>query len=638
MLNMEQEYRSRVVSAEDAVKLIHSGDRVLVGSGCAAPQELLRALIRRAPDLADVELVHLMTFGIAPYVDSKYQGSFRHNAFFIGTNVREAVREGRADFTPIFLSEVPALFHSKQMKLDMVMVMVTPPDKNGYCSLGIHPDIALAGIKAAKIKIAQVNRYMPRAHGDTFVHLTRFDHFVEHDEMLLELPQKPFDDTSRTIARHVASLIEDGSTLQLGIGMVPNAILNLLENRRDLGIHSEMISDGVMKLIELDVVTNLRKGLHPGKTVASFAMGTKALYDYIDDNPHFEFHQTEYVNSPRIIAKNAKMCSINSAIQVDLTGQVCADSIGHRLFSGIGGQVDFIRGAAMSPGGKPIIALPATARDGQVSRICANLEAGAGVVTSRGDVHYVVTEYGVAYLHGKTIRERAMALIEIAHPDFRAELREQALERRYVPVDWELPTESQRYPYDMEEMHEFKGGPLFVRPLRSSDYDRLMAFFYSHRPETVFGRYHYLKKHLHQDEAIRLCTLDYSKKFALAVFGEEGRGEQIVGVGRYELNDKTQLAETALVVHEDHRRRGIGRYLLERLQEYAEKNGILGFYAEFGPRNQEAIRVHKRLGHAVLYDERSKIYTYMLIFGDGRERHPAGAEENVSSEAESPVG
>jgi len=633
-------YRSRLATAEQALEVIHSGHNVLVGSGCAAPQELLRALVKRARLLADVELFHLLTFGIAPYVDPSYEGSFRHNAFFIGSNVRRAIQEGRADYTPIFLSEIPNLFFSHQLRLDAVLVMLGPPDQFGYCSLGISPDIAMSGIETAKTIVAQVNRHMPRVHGDTFVHVSKLDRIVEHDEPLLELEPMAPDETSLAIARNVASLIEDDSTLQLGIGRIPNAVLSLLGERTDLGLHTEMFSDGVIDLCEKGVITNQKKGLLPGKAVASFAMGTKELYDYLDDNPFFEFRPTEFVNSPSNIARNYKMVSINSALQIDITGQVSADSIGARFYSGFGGQTDFIRGAAMSPGGKPIIALPSTAKDGTVSRIAPELDAGAGVVTTRGDVHYVVTEYGVAYLHGKTIRQRAMSLIEIAHPSFRAELRNAAVERRYVPTSWELPTEAQRYPADMEEVREFKGRPLGVRPLRSADADPLMDFFYSHTAETIYQRYRYLKKTLSHDEAVRLCTLDYRKQFALAVFDKSGGGERIVAVGRYSLNEKTGLAETALIVHEDSRRLGIGRYLQRRLRMYAERCGIVGFTGSFEPSNLATLRLHRQLGDAVVTEHGEGRYVaYFDRRAAGEEaKPPVGAGAPAEKKPRKPAG
>ncbi len=605
-----------VITPEEAVKVVRSGDRIFVSSGCATPEVLLKALVTRAPELSDVELVHLLTFGVAPYVDEQFEGSFRHNAFFIGKNVREAVNKGRADFTPIFLGEIPNLFYSGQMRLDVAMVMVSQPDAFGYCSLGIHPDLAVSAIKSAKVVIAQLNKRMPRVHGNTFVHVSRINYFVEHNAPLTELPTVEIDDTSMAIARHVASLINNESTLQMGIGNIPNAVLTLLDNHRDLGVHTEMFSDGVVKLVEADVINNRQKGLHPGKAVASFAMGSKALYDYLDDNPHFEFHPTEYVNSPRLIAENKNMVSINSAIQVDLTGQVCADSMGSTFYSGIGGQVDFIRGAAMSEGGKPIIALPSTARKGTLSRIVTELEPGAGVVTSRGDVHYVVTEFGVAYLHGKTIRERAIALIEIAHPDFRADLRAAALERCYVPVEWELSSEAARYPVDMEETFQFEGGKsFFMRPLRSSDSGRLKEFFYSHDPETVYTRYRFPKKSMPQEEALRLCTLDYSKRFALAVFDEGGEASgQFIAIGRYTTNQKTNVAETAFVVHENYRRHGLATKIYKQLREQALRSGIIGFSGDFGSVNAPPAAMHRNLGAEVFYDEETGLYRYLDRF------------------------
>ena len=607
------------VSAGEAIAAVHSGNRVLVGSGCAAPQPLLEALVARAGELHDVELVHLLTFGLAPYVDAQFRDAFRHNAFFVGRNVRDAVNDGRADFTPIFLSEISALFYSGQMPLDVALIMVSPPDRNGFCSLGIHVDILLAGVRTARTVVALVNPHMPRTHGDSFVHTSQIDFLVEHDAALLELMSQPLDDTSMAIARHIAPLVKNESTLQLGIGNIPNAVLSLLDTHRDLGIHTEMFSDGVVDLIEKGVITNARKGLHDGKAVTSFAMGTQRLYDFIDDNPFFEFHPSEYTNAPRVIAQNRRMVSINSAIQVDLTGQVCADSIGPRFYSGIGGQVDFVRGTAMSPGGRAIIALPSTARGGKVSRIVPVLDEGAGVVTSRGDVQYVVTEYGVAYLHGKSIRQRATALIEVAHPDFREALREAAVARCIVPSHWELPTEADRYPDAMESQENLRGLNVRIRPLRSSDADRLMAFFYSHKPETIYGRYRYPKKSLPREEALRLCTLDYRRHFALAAFVEKGGDEHIVGVARYMMSERTRAAECAIVVHESCRRKGVARFLYEKLRERAMCCGIREFTGEIGSDADAAQQLYRALGADVVFDRKAQVYRFVDRFADAPE-------------------
>jgi acyl-CoA hydrolase len=419
------------MTAEEAVSVVRSGDRVYIHSGCAEPERLVKALIGRREELHDVEIIHLLTLGDASYVLPEMDGHFRHNAFFIGSNVREAVNTGRADFTPIFLSEIPALFTSGQLPIDVCLIQVSPPDKHGYCSFGVAVECAKTAAQTARIVIAEVNPQMPRVLGDSFIHLNQIDILVESDYPLLQLAPTPITAVQRQIGKQVAALIEDGSTLQMGIGGIPDSVLSFLGGHRDLGVHSEMFSDRIIPLVETGVITGERKTLHRGKIVASFVLGSLPLFRFIHNHPAIEFHPSEYVNDPFVISQNANMVAINSALQVDLTGQVCSDSMGNHFYSGIGGQLDFVRGASRSKGGKPIIALPATAREGTVSRIVPNLYPGAGVVTSRGDVHYVVTEYGVAYLHGKNIRQRAEALIQIADPRFRNELNEFAVRHHY---------------------------------------------------------------------------------------------------------------------------------------------------------------------------------------------------------------
>ncbi len=424
--------RSRLTTAEEAVACIRPGDRVYIHPGAAEPETLVRALIGRAPGLSDVEVIHLLTLGDAGYVHPGMQGRFRHTAMFVGANVREAVNTGRADYMPIALSEVPHLFTSGLLPIDACLIQVSPPDEHGYCSFGVGVDCTMAATDVARTVIAQINTEMPRTLGDSFIHVSKLDRIVEVSRPLLELPRRPAGEMHRRIARHVAGLIEDGSTLQMGIGGVPDAVLACLGDRRDLGVHTEMFSDGVMELIESGVINNERKTLHRGKIVSAFLMGSRKLYDFVHNNPIVEMHPTEYTNDPFIIAANERMVAINSALQVDLTGQVCADSMGTDIYSGVGGQLDFIRGAARSKGGRPIIALPSTARGGSVSRIVPVLDPGSGVVTTRSDVHYVVTEHGVASLHGRTLRQRAEALIAIAHPDFREGLFEFAVGNHYL--------------------------------------------------------------------------------------------------------------------------------------------------------------------------------------------------------------
>ncbi|MGD8604859.1 MAG: acetyl-CoA hydrolase/transferase C-terminal domain-containing protein [Anaerolineales bacterium] len=429
------EYKSRITTPEKAVEVIKSGDRVFLTGNCSVPQKLLKALVNRAPQLEDVEIVQVLTVGPAPHAAPEMEGHLKINTLFISHNIRQAVNEGRADFTPALLSEVPLLFKNGQLPLDVALIHVSPPDEHGFCSLGIEAGLIKTPAQVAKVVIAEVNERMPRTLGDSFIHFSKIDYAVPVDYSLAELAMGDTTELSMKIGAHIADLIEDGSTMQMGIGAIPDSVLNFLGDKKDLGVHTELFSDGVMDLVQTGVINNEKKTLHTGKIVAGFIIGTNRLYDFVDDNPIVELHPTEYVNDPFVIAQNSKMISINSAIEVDLTGQVCADSIGPRLYSGVGGQLDFVYGASRSKGGKPIIALPSTAtmKDGTViSRIVTMLKPGAGVVTTRNHVHYVATEYGVAHLYGKSIRQRARALIDIAHPDFQEQLEKEAAELRYI--------------------------------------------------------------------------------------------------------------------------------------------------------------------------------------------------------------
>ncbi len=425
-------YRNQAVSAPEAVQAIQSNQRIYVGGGAGAPHVLLDALVQRADELRNVELTHVLIFGAAPHLAPEYAASFRHRALFIGDNSRAAVQSGRADFMPIFLSEIPGLFRNGALPLDVALIQVSPPDEHGFCSFGCEVGCTKPAAQAAKVVIAEVNRRMPRTLGDSFIHFSKLNYIVEVDYPLPEAPQAGSSEAHRQIGKLIAEMIPDGATLQLGIGSIPDAVLSQLGDHRDLGVHTELFSDGVIDLVERGVITNEAKTLHRGKIVAGFLFGSQRLYDFAQDNAMIELHPSDYVNDPFVIAQNDRMISINSAIEVDITGQVCADSIGPALYSGIGGQLDFVRGAARAREGKPIIALPATAKDGKLSRIVAQLKPGAGVVTSRGDVHYIVTEYGVAYLYGKSLRERAQAMIAIAAPQFREELERYAHQHNYL--------------------------------------------------------------------------------------------------------------------------------------------------------------------------------------------------------------
>ena len=427
-----EEYQRKRMSAAQALEAVASGNRVWIQSGCGTPSVLLNALVARAGELRNVEIVHMKTLGSAEYTRPEFEGHFRHRGLFLGENVREAVGAGRADYTPIFLSEIEGLFESGALPLDAVLMQVSPPDSHGFVSLGTTVDCTLTAVRHAAVVIAEVNRQMPRTYGDTAVHVSRISAVVESDRPLLELDAEPYNEMHLRVARNVTELIPDGATLQTGIGGISEAVLHCLDGKRDLGIHTEMCPDGVIDLMERGVINGERKTLHRGKAVLAFVLGTQRLFDFVHENPSFEFRSISYTNDPFVVAQNDRMVAINGALQVDLTGQVCADSIGTRPYSGFGGQIDFIRGAARSKGGVPIIALPSTARGGTVSRIVPVLEPGAGVVTSRADVHYVVTEHGIAYLHGKTLRERAQALIAIAEPRFQAELEDFAVRAHYL--------------------------------------------------------------------------------------------------------------------------------------------------------------------------------------------------------------
>ena len=423
-MSWELEYKAKLRTPDEALRCVQSGMRVYIQPGCAEPETLVEALMRRGPHVEDVEIVHMMTMGAAPYVAPEMAGHFRHNAMFIGPNVRQAINEGRADYTPIYLSEIEELFESGAMPIDVALLELSPPDCHGFCSFGVGVDTSLTAAKCARYVVAQINDPMPRTYGDSFIHVTDLDAVVDSSRPLCAMKEPQITDMHRAIARNVAALIEDGAVLQTGIGGIPDAVLPYLVDRKDLAVHSELVSNGVIPLIEAGVITGARENFKPRKIILGFAIGTKPLFDFVDNNPIFEFHPTAYTNDPALIARNDNMVAINSALQLDLTGQVCSDSIGSQFYSGIGGQVDFLRGASRSRGGKSIIAISSTAKDGAISRIVPTLSPGAGVVTSRGLVRYVVTEYGVAYLHGKTIRQRAQALIDVAHPKFREELYE----------------------------------------------------------------------------------------------------------------------------------------------------------------------------------------------------------------------
>lgn len=599
-----QRYEEKVRAPDEAVGAIQSGDHIFIGSGAAEPQRLVEALVQRATAVFGTEIVHIMTLGIAPYAEPKWGDNFRHNALFIGPNVREAVAQGRADYTPIFLGEIPRLFETGRVPIDVALIQVSPPDRHGYCSYGVSTDVVKPATEAANLVIAEVNEKMPRTLGDSFLHVDDIDFLVPVDYPILETTVGVADETARNIGKYIAALIEDGSTLQMGIGTIPDSVLYYLRDKKDLGIHTEMFSDGMMHLVELGVITNMKKTLHRGKIVAAFCMGSRRLYEFVDNNPFIEFHPVSYTNDPYVIAQNERMVSINSALEVDLTGQVCADSLGAYFYSGIGGQVDFVRGAARSKGGKPIIALPATAAEGSVSRITPQLKPGAGVVTSRGDVHYVVTEWGVAYLHGHTIQERALALISIAHPKFRPFLIREAKRLKYIADDVpEISEVGMVYPERWEMSHTFEDGTkVFFRPIKMTDEEMMKDLFYRLSEQTIYHRFFRSLKSMPHRDLVHFIHIDYTSEMGIVGIVQDPdkpEHEEIICIGRYYLNRSTNVAEVSYLVRDDFQKRGIGSYLVKYLARIARENGIAGFEAEILPDNPPAMKVLHKLGFPV---------------------------------------
>ncbi|WP_338869540.1 GNAT family N-acetyltransferase [Myxococcus stipitatus] len=609
-----ERYADRLVTAEQAIRSILPGRRILIASGAAEPVSLVRAMVEQGDHLADNEVVHLLTLGPAPYVEPAQAQRFRHIAFFIGPNVRLAVQEGRADFMPVFLSEIPELIRGRRVRIDVALLQVSPPDAHGYVSLGLSVDIVRSAVDAASLLIAEVNPRMPRTHGDSFLEMRRIHHLVPVDTPLLEARAEPLDEVSRRIGMHVASLIPDGATLQTGIGRIPDAVLAQLIERHDLGVHTEMMSDGVMRLVEAGVITGRVKTLLPGKLVTSFIMGSRALYEWSHENPAIEMRPSDFTNDPLNVARNEKMMAINGALAVDLTGQVAADMVGGRFYSGIGGQVDFLRGARRSRGGKPILALPSTAKGGAVSRIQAALEPGTGVVTSRGDVHYVVTEYGVADLWGKSIRERALALIDIAHPDFRAELMAAAKGRRWVLPDQVVPRAS--YPWSEARVElTLSNDELLIRPARITDERALQELMYGLSSESCYRRFLGLKKTHPHEEMQHLVDLDYEHNLALVACSLDT--EEVVGVVRYDVDPATRLADVAFVVRDDWQGRGVGTVLMRRIREAATARGIPGFQADVLVTNKPMLDVFQESGLPIRAVREDGVYHLELHFPVG---------------------
>jgi acyl-CoA hydrolase len=613
-------YADQTGTAEDAMKLIKPGNTIFIGTGCAQPQHLVDALVKHSSHIYDAHIVHLLTMGTAPYATKEFHERFKMNSLFVADNVRHALDEGIGDYTPIFLSDIPAQFDSGRLPIDVALICVSPPDNSGLCSFGVSVDIVKAAAANARYVIAQVNARMPRTLGDSFIHVNKIDMMVPHDDPVIAVEPPVLDDTLRKIGQNIARLVEDGSTIECGIGRIPQALAESLRDKKELGVHTEMFGDWIIDLIECGAITCSKKTINRGKIIASFAMGSQRLYDYIDNNPFFEFHPTEYVNDPFLIAQHEKMVGINVGLEIDLSGQVCSDSLGYRFYSGIGGQVDFIRGAARSRGGKAIIAMPSTARNGTVSRIVPHLTEGAGVVTTRGDVHYVVTEYGIAYLHGKSIRERVLELINIADPKFRNQLIQAAKAQKYIHEDQiEMSWEHITYPAELEHYDTLRDGTqIFFRPVKPTDEPALAEMLYSLSRQSVQTRYFTHTVTFPHKDVQKVTNIDYQNDLAIVgvVPGPEG-DEQIVAIAQYFLDPKTGTAEVAFIVQDEWQQKGMGTFLLEYLTQIARQRGVKRFYATVLPVNKAMLNIFTNTGYRVQTEFDGDAYS--VTYDIGRE-------------------
>lgn len=599
---IKKRYSSKFVPEEVIFSNIHRGDRIFISTACGEPQYVLRALINYVEThpkaFAEAEVMHIWTLGVAPYADEKYTYNFRHNSFFVGDNTRDSVNRGIADYTPIFLSQIPSLINHRRIPIDVALIQTSRPDKNGFVSLGISVDICRAAIDNAAIIIAQMNANMPRVHGDTFVNIEDIDFIIQHDEPLLEYaPQIP-GEIALQIGKYVSKIINDGDTIQLGYGSTPNAILSNISDKKDLGIHTELLTDSMVELVRRGVINNSRKNINKGKTIASFCMGTAKTYQFIDDNPTIEFRGIDYTNDPRIISTIENMTAINAALQIDLTGQATAESIGKTFYSGIGGSADFMRGTVYAPGGKTILVIQSTARNGEVSRIVPFLDSGAGVTFNRGDIHYVVTEYGIAYIHGKNIRERAMSLIAIAHPKYRPQLIEEAKKLNLIYRDQAfIPGKKGEYPEYIETVRTTrKGQVVFFRPVKIDDEPLIKDLFYSMSDKSLQRRFMSLRRDVPHEMRQGFVVIDYTQEMVILATVEEGGKEIAVGMGQAIKEANTQTAEVAFSVRDNYQDKGIGTELLSYLTNLAQKEGIQGFTADVLVENKPMLHVFEKMG------------------------------------------
>ncbi|MFB3924737.1 MAG: GNAT family N-acetyltransferase [Syntrophales bacterium] len=616
----KKEYPQKFASEEAVFSRIHRGDSIFIGSACAEPQYLVHALIKYVQSnpkaFFDAEVLSVRTLGVAPYTDEKFKQNFRHNSFFIGDSTRKAINEGLADYTPVFLSQVPDLFYRGLARVDIVLIQTSPPDDHGYMSLGVSVDIVKAAAEVASVVIAQVNSFMPRVHGDAFVHISDIDFIIPYDEPILEYSPEADTEIAQRIGTYVSRLVEDGDTIQVGYGSIPNAILAHLSNKKNLGVHTELLSDGLVDLMKKGVINNSKKIIDRGKTVATFCMGRRSTYDFIHDNPAIEFKTIDYTNNPIIIAQHDNMVAINSALEIDLTGQASAESLGRVFYSGIGGQADFMRGAVLAKRGKTILALPSTAACDMVSRIVPYLREGAGATLIRGDIHYVVTEYGIAYLYGKNVRERAMELISIAHPKFKPMLIEEAKSAGLIFRDQAfIPGEKGRYPEELESYRTTKTGfDIFFRPVKISDEPLIKDFFYSLSDNSLYRRFISFRKDMPHERLQDFVVIDYTKEMLILAVIEKGGQEIVVGMGQYGIDEMTHTAEAAFAVRDGYQNQGIATELLSYLTYLAKRQGLLGFTAEVLIENKPMLRVFEKMGFDMQKKVGAGVYELKMAF------------------------
>ena len=624
MKELRKNYPEKFVSLDKIFNQIRRGSRIFISTACGEPQFLIQSLIEYVTSYPkaffDAEVIHVWTLGVAPYTDEKFKPNFRHNSFFIGSNTRDAVNQGLADYTPVFLSAVPRLFQRGIVEIDVALIQTSAPDHNGLVSLGISLDIVKAAVENAGMIVAQVNRHMPRIHGDTFISVEDVDFIVQYDEPVIEFSTEVPDDISERIGKFVAKIVQDGDTIQVGYGALPNAILTNLCEKRNLGVHTELLSDGIADLIKCGAVDNSKKTIDRGKTVATFCMGKKPTYEFLHDNPSISFRTIDYTNNPLIIARNKNMTAINAALQIDLTGQATAESIGKLFYSGIGGQADFMRGAILSQGGKTILTIKSTAENDTVSRIVPVLDQGAGTTLNRGDIQYVVTEYGIAYIHGKNIRERAMDLIAIAHPKFRQWLIDEAKRNGLIYKDQAfMPGKRGEYP-DYLETHRttVSGLRLFFRPVKISDEPLMKDFFYSLSDRSIYRRFISRRTDMPHERLQEFVVIDYMAQKTILVIIEKDEKEFVAGMGQYSIDEKSHSAEVALVVRDEFQNKGIGTELLSYLAHLAKRDGLFAFSAEVLVENKPVIHLLEKSGFDIERSMGAGVYELRAYFTNNR--------------------